>query len=122
MTARRHASARDEIAIIALACGSTIAAAAHQSGHSERTLRRRLSNVDFVARVEHARAEIVARVAGRLTEAAEDAVATLRDLLEARHAAGVRLRAASVILTQAARYREQEDLEVRITDLERRAR
>lgn len=112
---------KDAVAIQAVATGCTIAEAARRSGQSERTLRRRLAQPEFAARVEHTRAEIVSRVAGRLTVVADAAVAALEELLQSDQSPATRLRAAQVILSHGARYREVEEIDARLVALENAA-
>ncbi len=113
--------AADEPLILALACGATIEAAARQCGVSDRTIRRRLSEPAFLARLQQARADMVKRSAGLLTAAAGESVRTLLALQKESAPPAVRLGAARAVLELGVKVRELVDLEARIASLESQA-
>ena len=108
----------DEALVAALAGGATVRDAAAQAGVSERTAFRRLADVAFRRRVSEARAGLVERAAGKLADAATEAVDTLRALLKARDT--VRLGSARSILELGTKLREAVELEQRLQALEER--
>src|SRR5262249_6736792 len=113
--------AATEALVRALACGATVEHAARKVGMGERTAYRRLQDPAFRARVDAARAEMVARTAGLLTGAGLGAVKTLVDLQQdAAAPAPVRRGAARDVLEMGLRYREVANLEVRLAALEER--
>jgi hypothetical protein len=105
---------------IAVASGTSLKEAARSAGISESTAYRRLKDPALRRRVSEIRTSFLGEAVGRLTEAANEAVSTLRALLAAR-SEGVRLSAARTILELGAKLREQTELEERITALEREA-
>lgn len=112
---RRNA---DSALVAALACGGTVEAAAKTAGVSVPTVRRRLAEPAFRKAVEEARAESVSRAVARLSATSTLAADCLRELLKAKSET-VRLGAARAILELGAKYREAEDLAVRLAELER---
>ncbi|MCA9109368.1 MAG: hypothetical protein KDA52_05445 [Planctomycetaceae bacterium] len=108
---------RDDALVIALARGETIAEAARVSGWSERTVQRRLDTPYFIQQVRETRSAMVTRASGRLADAAEEAVRTLRDLLTAE-SESVKLSAAKSILEMTTRFRDAAELEERLTRIE----
>lgn len=112
---RRNA---DSALVAALACGGTVEAAAQTAGVSVPTVRRRLAEPAFRKAVEEARAESVSRAVARLSATSTLAADCLRELLKAKSET-VRLGAARAILELGAKYREAEDLAVRLAELER---
>lgn len=117
-----RSGAADRTLIAALAAGATQAAAATAAGMSERTVRRRLTDPIFAARVSAERTDLVATVTGRLIGAATAAVQTLEDVLAAKGTGvrqlSVRTRAAAVILAETRTWSAAQDLEDRIARLE----
>ncbi len=99
----------DTTLVLALAAGTTVKDAAAQAGMGERTVYRRLENVEFQQRVTAARSEMVSRAVGLLADAATDAVSTMRGLLSAE-SESVRLGAARGILELGTRLRETVEL------------
>jgi hypothetical protein len=108
---------RDAALIEALARGATHAAAARAAGMSERTVRRRLEDPVFRARVEARRQELFDEAAARIVSAADRAATTLVELLEAESEA-VRLRAAQALLADARATVSLASLESKLTLLE----
>jgi hypothetical protein len=60
----------DEALLVALACGATVEGAARQAGVSRRTAHRRLADPAFLRRLAAARADMVQRATGVLTNGA----------------------------------------------------
>lgn len=107
----------DEMLMAALAAGKTVRDAAAEAGVSDRTVFRRLEQVDFRQRVADMRARMVEAAAGRLADAAGAACARLKSLLEAE-SESVQLGAARTILEQTVRLRELLEIESRLKKLE----
>jgi hypothetical protein len=112
----RHSA--DSALLTALLAGATPSEAAKQARVSEHTARRRLAHPEFRARLDAAGDELMAATARGLTEACDDAVAGLRELVRDGTPA-VRLGAARTILELAAKWRTEHDLEQRVGALER---
>lgn len=108
----------DEPLLACLAAGKTVAEAACTAGLSEATCYRRLGDAGFQSRLSETRAAVLSRAVGMLTELALAAVAAMQASLGAE-SEGVRLRAAVAVLDQVVRLRASEDLERRLTALER---
>lgn len=110
---------RDKNAVLlALAQGHSTDAAGRAGGVSGRTVRRWLADdADFRAKVGALRRELLDQTVGGLADAAVEAVATLRAMLEADSEA-VRVRAARAILTAVITVRESVDIEERLAALE----
>ncbi len=115
-TGRRRA---DERLILDLAAGLEIREAAARAGVAESTVYRRLRLPEFRSQVTAARSAIVERATGRLVDASTRAVDKLVGLLNAESAT-VALGAAKAILELGVRYRETNELETRIQELEER--
>jgi hypothetical protein len=109
---------KDEMAVLALACGATMEQAAQQAKLSKRTLYRRLSEPAFRRRVQAARAEMMQRTAGTAVAAMPVALKTLVELVKGGTSESVRLQAAGKLLDTATRLRESTDLEERVNALE----
>lgn len=105
--------------LTALAAGATNREAGQVAGVSERTVRRRMADPGFRARVHDVRGEMLSRALGELTDASVEAAATLRKLLTARPPT-VRLGAARAILELATRLRESTELGERVAAIENR--
>jgi transposase-like protein len=105
---------------LAIASGTSIKEAARSAGVSQSTAYRRLKDPAFLRRVSEIRASFLNEAVGLLSEAANEAVSTLKALLTAR-AESVRLSAARAILELGPKLREQAELEERVTALERAA-
>jgi len=108
----------DPILIAALLSGATPAEAATQAGVSERTVRRRLVNPAFGARLNAAGDDMIAASARGITGASTEAVSALRDLVRTGPPS-VRLGAIRTILEVTPRWRAEHHLEERIGALER---
>jgi len=105
-------------AALALAAGQGNADAARAAGVNTRTVARwRADEVAFADRIEDLRAEMLTEAAGLLaaaTTAASLKLAEIIDTGEERH----QLTAARIVLDMASRYRVDQALELRISDLE----
>jgi hypothetical protein len=106
--------------LLALACGATAEAAARQAGVSESTVRRRLKEPAFVAKLNKTRAEMHLRVADQLTAASTEGVRTMVQLMKETNSGSVRLGAARSVVELSAKVRETADLAIRLADLEQR--
>ena len=107
----------DSLLLAAFASGMTVRDAAKAASVSESTAHRRMRDPTFKRQVAELRAGLIERAAGQLSEAATDAVTTLRALLSAS-AETVRLGAARAILELGTKLRESVELEQRIAALE----
>jgi hypothetical protein len=114
---RRGKKDCDDKLLLALAAGMTVPGAAAQAGCSERTVRRRLADPDFQARVRRVRADMLDRAAGALSAASVKAAAALAKLLDSDKEPVV-LGAARVLLDSVLKVREQTELERRLAALE----
>jgi hypothetical protein len=112
---RRNA---DQVLILALACGATVEAAAHQAGVSPATVYRRLQDPEFRKRLQQLRADMVQRTAGALTAAGAESVRTLLALQKETAPPAVRLGAARAVLELGTKMRETAELAERIAALE----
>src|SRR4051812_69353 len=111
----------DQLVIVALAQGKTQAAAASIAGMSERSVRRRLQDKDFAARVDAARAEVTSAAAAQLAGLYPRAIGTLSDLLDDRESS-VRLRAAQAVLKAGPDLQAHTDYERRLLEIEESVR
>ncbi len=107
----------DETLVVLLAGGATRQQAAQSAGVGERTVYRRLEDPAFRARIEEARADMLARTSALLTAAGAAAAGTLVRLLRAESDA-VKLAAAVRIIDLAGKLRTDLELEARIAALE----
>ena len=105
-------------AALALAAGGSNTDAAKAAGVTTRTVARwRADEVAFADRIEDLRSEMLREAGGLLahtTTAAAHKLAEIIDTGEERH----QLTAARVVLEMASRYRVDQALELRISDLE----
>ena len=119
---RGKLSRKHEQAIAALLNERTIVKAAERVGVGEVTLWRWLQQNDFKAEYRKARREVVGVAVGRLQQASCEAVQTLCDVMADSNApASSRVSAARNVLELAMKAVELEDLEERISVLERTA-
>lgn len=105
--------------VVALAEGRTIRDAAKISRLGERTVARRMESPEFRKLVADHRSSMMQRAVGTLANTADEAIATLRDLLT-DDSATARLGAARSVLDLGARLRDSVELEARISTLEAR--
>ena len=117
MTAKPRRSSRAHQAVIALAAGETIAAAARQAGCSTRTISRWLDDPDFVAKIERERATIIGQAVSRLGAAAGRSVEVLVELL-GDILPTVRLSAARAVLDGLLKLRQEVEVERRLAAIE----
>jgi hypothetical protein len=106
--------------LLALACGASAEAAARQANVSESTVRRRLKDAAFIAKLNKVRAEMHVRIADQLMAASTEGVRTMVQLMKETNSGSVRLGAARSVVELSAKVRETADLAVRINELERR--
>jgi hypothetical protein len=121
-----HVAVRGKVAAAAaLAGGKTKADAARAAGVTTRTIHRWLQDDDFRGQVAERRAELLDQALGALSEAAGEAVATLREALSAppsqARATGARVAAARAILSMLVPLKEVLDIEERLVALEAEA-
>jgi DNA mismatch repair ATPase MutS len=111
-------------ALAALLSEPTVTAAAGKVGIGERTLHTWLREPAFDEAYTAARHDAVGLAVGRLQHATGLAVDALVEVLDIRTLAraGVRVAAAKVILDYALRFRELDELESRIAQLEAAAK
>lgn len=102
---------------LALARGATLKEAAKSGGVSTKTVRRRLADPEYQARVSQQRSEFTQRAIGLLAHATTQAVDSLIGLLEARSEMA-RLGAAKAILDYTISLTENQETQRRITILE----
>jgi hypothetical protein len=115
-------SRRQDQFILALLEHPTLEKAAVAVGVSDVTLWRSLKRPEFVEAYRKARREAFSQSVARLQHASNAAVGTLLRVMTDREApAASRVRAADVILQTAFRGMEIEDIEARVTELERAA-
>lgn len=107
----------DGIVIAALLRGRTRTDAALEAGISPRTVYRMLQDDAFRGRLQQAQQEVLDGVIARMAFLAADAVETLGRLLEHEHAPA-QLGAAKALLDHTLRWRDAEQLEVRLSALE----
>jgi hypothetical protein len=119
----------DEALTLALAAGASIAAAAQQAQCSESTVRRRLADAGFRARVHEQRSEMIAAAIGRLATMGVDAADELHRLLQNGKDDNVKLGAVRAIFTHMLAGHEHEvlvqqldELRSKIEELERASR
>jgi hypothetical protein len=108
----------DEQLALAIACGSTLEAAAAKLNVSASTVQRRLKDPQFQQRLREVRAEMVTRATSMLTAAALEAVKTLLSLQAKESPPTVRLGAARAVLELGSKLRESIELSERVTALE----
>jgi hypothetical protein len=109
-------------AITALLSHRSIEEAAREVGISPNTLVRWMKEPEFQAACLEVRRTVFSHAVGRLQDAAGAAATTvLKIMLDANAPAATRLRAAEVVLEQAAKAGEMEDVQDRVARLERAA-
>src|SRR5580658_446112 len=111
-----------EAAIAALLTRSSIEDAARAAGVGEKTLRRWLQEPQFRAAYRKARRDAVGQTTARLQQATGAAGAIVLKLMtDVNVPASVRLRAAECVLDRAIKSVELDDMEDRLSELERAA-
>jgi transposase-like protein len=113
---------KKEQAIAALLSYRSVEEAARAVGISANTLLRWMKEPEFEAVCREARRTVFSQAIGRLQDAAGAAATTvLKIMVDPNVPSGTRLRAAEVVLEQAAKAGEMEDIENRVATLERTA-
>ena len=114
-------SRKKEDAIAALLTCKTVAEAAEVASIGQNTLFRWLRMEDFKTAYRNARKEVVAQAIAQIQNGLSDAVKTLTDIMKDNKApASARVAAGKIMLDMAIRAIETEDLEARITKIERK--
>jgi transposase-like protein len=110
-----------ELAIAALLSHKSVEDAARAVGVSTNTLLRWMKEPEFRAMYQEARRLAFSQSLGRLQEASGAAVTTtLKIMLDTNAPPGIRLRAAEIVLEQAAKAAELEQLGARLVKRERK--
>jgi len=111
-----------EDAIAALLTQRNVEEAARAAGIGARTLLRWLQLPKFQAAYRQARREAFGQAVARLQQGTSAAATTLlKTMIDPATPASVRVRAAEAIFNRAAKAIEIEDIEARVSDLERAA-
>ena len=111
---------KKEQAIAAMLSHRNVEEAARAAGISPNTLLRWTKEPEFAAAYREARRTAFFQSIARLQQASGAAVTTLlKIMLDANTPSGPRLRAVEIVLAQTAQAIEIEDIEVRLTELER---
>lgn len=107
--------------MLALARGATVAEAGRSSGFSRPTVYRRLADPEVLKEVRATRRRMFGATVGRLVKSSSRAADVLEELLSADGSEGeaIKLRAARTVLELGRAWLEIEDLEARMTALER---
>ena len=112
---------KKEQAIAALLVQPIIAKAAKQGGVGERTLLRWLKRDDFQAALRIAQRKVLSQAIAQLQQATSESVETFRSVMMDEDApASARVAAARIVLDFAIKGVDREDLEERLTALEKR--
>lgn len=106
----------DQLLVVALANGKTQAEAGRIAGFSDRSVRRRLQDQDFAARVDAARAEVTSAAAAQLAGLYPKAIGALSELLDDRESS-IRLRAAQAVLKAGPALKSHTDFEQRLLEI-----
>jgi len=113
---------RQDQLVVALLENPTLEKAAVAAGISAVTLWRRMQEPEFVEAYRKARRESFSQSIARLQHASNAAVGTLLRVMTDRTATpSSRVRAAEVVLQNALRGMEMEDIEARVSELEKAA-
>jgi transposase-like protein len=113
---------KKEQAVAALLSHRTVEEAARAVGISPNTLLRWLKKPEFQAACQNARRSASRQAIARLRDALGAAVMTLLKIMVDPNApSGIRLRAAEIVLEQDAKYIALEEIEGRLSELERSA-
>jgi hypothetical protein len=110
---------RDDMLVLALARGETLATAAQLAGVSERTCNRRLQSPEFRRKVQQARSQLVDAAAGKISNTLDVAADCLKNLLGSASDA-IRLSAARALFDIGLRLKEAVELENRLQAVEDR--
>ena len=113
---------KQEDAIAALLTQRNVEVVARAAGIGARTLLRWLQLPEFQAAYRQARREAFGQAVARLQQGTSAAATTLlKTMIDPATPASVRVRAAEAIFNHAAKAIEIEDIEARVSDLERAA-
>jgi hypothetical protein len=113
---------KHEDAIAALLTQRNIEEAAHSAGIGTRTLLRWLKVPEFQTAYRQARREAFGQAVARLQQGTSAAATTLlKTMIDPGTPASVKVRAAEAIFNHAAKAIEIEDIEARVSELERAA-
>jgi hypothetical protein len=113
---------KKEEAIAALLTQRNVDEAARTAGIGTRTLLRWLKIPEFAAAYREARRQAFGQSIARLQQATSAAAATLlKIMVDPSAPASVRVRAADSVFNHAAKAMEIEDIEARVSELERAA-
>lgn len=114
-------TAKQKLAIETLVATGSTSETCRQVGVSRQTVYRWLAEHEFKAALGEASADHLQEITRGLESLGELAIEKIREVLEDQYsAAGVKLRAAQLVLENLLRLREMIDLEERITNLEER--
>lgn len=113
--------ANQETFIRALLTGSSIKQAALESGISERQATRWLASDAIKAELLARQKQLADEFSSGLLSSSLDALNTLRELLDSKHAPNIRRMAASSLLEHRLRWIDAIDFENRLSALEARA-
>lgn len=107
---------------MALLSQRNIEEAAKATGIAPNTLMKWMKEPDFNTAYREARRAACGQAAARLQQGTSAAATTLlKTMIDPSTPASVRVRAAEAIFTHAAKFIEIEDIEVRVSELERNA-
>jgi hypothetical protein len=113
---------KQEDAIAALLTQRNVEEAARAAGIGTRTLLRWLKLPEFQAAYRQARREAFGQAVARLQQGASAAATTLlKTMIDPATPASVRVRAAECVMNQATKAIEIEDIEARVSALEKEA-
>ena len=111
---------KKEAAIVALLTQRNVEEAARAVGVSANTLLRWMKEPDFQAAYREARRAAYSQAVAKLQQGATAAATTLfKVMLDQETPASVRVRAAEAIMNHSSKAIEIEDVEARVTELER---
>ena len=109
-------------AIAALLSHRSVEEAARAAGIGTNTLLRWMKKPEFKAACREVRRTVLSHTVGRLQDAASAAATTvLKIMVDPNAPAATRLRAAEIVLDQAGKADEMEDIEDRVAKLEQTA-
>ncbi len=111
----------DERLIAALLSKPTVSAAARAAGVSPRTAQRRMRDAEFEEKFRDAKVRLVSETTSRLTANAVGAATVLKKIFDNKKATpGARVAAATATLRLTLESYELQELEKRISDLEKK--
>lgn len=107
----------DDALVMHLAGGNSVEGAAQLAGVSRATAFRRLQNPEFKQRIADARAEMLDRTFGNLSQGSVEACVVLRNLLLNGSTEKIKLGAAALLLGNVLKVRESLDLAEQVAEL-----